>query len=264
MSRQKDSMIRMRIRHLGLHGVVAAAIVLGITGTAYGSVFGDDEARKAILDLRAQVDANQRDLSSRIDKLESAQKAQLDLANQIDALRQDMARLRGQLELLSNDVANEEKREKDFYTDLDTRLRKLEPQQVSIDGKNATVDPNESKAYEAALEQFKNSDFKGAIASFNAFMKQYPDSAYAPAAQYWIGTSYYAQRDYKAAIASQQTLVKTWPENPRAADALLNIASSQTDMGDKKTAKHTLEQLIAAYPDSQAAGVAKDRVASLH
>ena len=264
MSQTAYSIIRARVHRLGLQGVVATAMVLGVTGTAHGSVFGDDEARKAILDLRAQVDANQRDLSSRIDKLEAAQQGQLDLANQIDALRQDIARLRGQLELLSNDVSNQEKREKDFYTDLDTRLRKLEPQQVSVDGKNATVDPNEEKAYNAALEQFKSSDFKGAVSAFGVFLKQYPDSAYAPAAQYWIGTSYYAQRDYKAAIATQQTLVKSWPESPRAADALLNIASSQSDMGDKRSAKRTLEQLISAYPDSQAAGVAKTRVASVH
>ena len=241
----------------------SALVCAGFVLSAQAGVFDDDEARKAILDLRAKLDATQRDLSSRIDKLEAAQQGQIEIANQIEGLRQDMARLRGQLELLTNEVATQEKRQRDFYTDLDGRLRKLEPQQVTVDGKTATVDQSEGRAYETALAQFKSSDFKGAIGSFDSFLRQYPDSPYAPAAQYWIGASYYAQRDYKGAIAAQQQLLKTWPESPRAADAMLNIASSQIDMGEKKTARKTLEQLIAAYPESQAAGVARDRLATL-
>ena len=90
-------------------------MLIGVLGAAaapsYAGVFDDDEARKAILELRAKVDALQKDVSSRID---GSQQSQLDLANQIDALRQELARLRGQIELLNNAVANQEKREKDL------------------------------------------------------------------------------------------------------------------------------------------------------
>lgn len=229
---------------------------------AQAGVFDDDEARKAILDLRAQVDALQSQMNQRIQKLENAQAGQIDLANQIESMRQDIDKLRGSIEVLNNQLANLDKRQKDFYTDLDTRLRKLEPQQVTVDGKEGTVDPGEQRAFDAALNQFKGGDYKGAVSSFQAFMRQYPDSVYAASAEYWIGTGYYLQKDYKAAIAAQQTVVKNWPDSPRAADALLNIASSQNDMGDKKAAKKTLESVVANYPDSQAAGAAKERLAS--
>lgn len=239
----------------------AAGLLLVVAnGPVRAGLFDDDEARKAILDLRAKSDANQRDIQSQFD---TQRRNQAETLNQIDALRQEIARLRGQVESLTNDLVNEQKRNKDFYVDLDGRLRKVEPQQATVDGQTATVDVNESKSYEAALNQFRNSDFKGAIVAFQSFLSRYPQSAYAPAAQYWIGTSYYAQRDYKSAIREQQVVVRNWASSPRAADALLNIASSQADMGDKKAARATLDALIAKYPDTQAATTARDRVTTL-
>ncbi len=252
--------MRVRVAKAILGAVlVCAPLALPV----YAGVFDDDGARQAIIDLRAKVDANQKEIDQRLDKLEAAQGGQLDLANQIEALRQDMARLRGQIELLTNSVANQEKRERDFYADLDARLRKLEPQQVTIDGKTTFVDVAETRAFDSALALFKNSDFKGAISAFDSFVRQYPNSPYTPGAQYWLGTSYYATRDFKTAIATQQTLVKNWPDSPRAAEALLNIASSQADLGDKKAARKTLDQIIATYPDSEAAGVARERAGTL-
>lgn len=241
---------------------VAGAILLvpSLLGAARASVFDDDEARKAILDLRAKVEANHTDINARLDKLDAATRGQLELANQIETLRQDVARVRGQVETLTNELANQQKQQKDYYADLDARLRKLEPQQITVEGKTAAVAQTEARAYEAALTQFKNGDFKAAIPAFGNFLAQYRDSAYAPAAQYWIGASYYAQRDYKAAIAAHQQLLKNWPDSARASDAMLNIASSQTDLADKKAARKTLEHLVAQYPDSEAAATARQRL----
>jgi tol-pal system protein YbgF len=213
-----------------------------------------------LMDLRAKVDQNQKDLANRIDRLEPGQ---LDLANQIESLREDVAKLRGEIELLNNSIATQDKRSKDYYTDLDSRLRKLEPQQVTVDGRSGTVDVNEQKSFDGAVAQFKSSDFKGALSSFSAFARDYPSSVYLPSAQYYVGASYYAQRDFKAAIAAQEVVIKNWPDSSRAADAMFNIASSQTDMGDKKAARKTLENLVATYPDSQAAGVARERLVSI-
>ena len=56
---------------------------------------------------------------------------------------QEIARLRGQIEVLANELANTQKRQKDFYTDLDARLRNLEPRQITIDGQEAAVGVSE-------------------------------------------------------------------------------------------------------------------------
>jgi hypothetical protein len=156
--------------------LVLVATLAGLSQVpAHAGLFDDDEARKALMDLRAKVDQNQKDLSNRIDRLEPGQ---LDLANQIESLREDVAKLRGEIELLNNSIATQDKRSKDYYTDLDSRLRKLEPQQVTVDGRSGSVDVNEQKSFDGAVAQFKSSDFKGALSSFSAFARDYPSSVY--------------------------------------------------------------------------------------
>jgi tol-pal system protein YbgF len=222
--------------------------------SAHAALFGDDEARRAILDVRTKVDNMQQ---SKADN-----SAVLELSNQNDQLRQEIARLNGQIEVLSNEVANIQQRQKDFYVDLDNRLRKLEPQVIAVDGKDATVELSEQRIYDNALALFKAGDYKKSGAAFADFLQRYPQSAYAPSAQYWIGNAYYAQRDYKNAIAAQQTLLKKYPGNPKGADALLNIASSYTELKDRPAAKKALESLVAQYPNAPAAQTAKERLAN--
>lgn len=225
---------------------------------AGAGVFDDDEARKAILDLRAKVDTLARDVNARIDT-KSDKSSTLDLVSQNELTMQEIAKLRGQIEVLANDLANAQKRQKDFYVDLDARLRKLEPHEVTIDGKASQVDPNEQQTYEAAMQLFKSGDYKTAGAALSEFVHRYPASGYAANAQYWLGNAYYAQRDCKNAIAAQLVVLKTYPDSPKAADAMLNIASCQTELKDK-AAKKTLQDLIKQYPDSSAAATAKERL----
>lgn len=229
---------------------------------AQAGLFDDAEARRAILDIRSRIDA----LSSRIDAHSTridnkADKTiSLDLASQNEQLRGEIAKLRGQVEVLANELANEQRRQKDFYTDLDGRLRKMEPQKGTVDGREVDIHPGEQKTYDAALELFKAGDYKNASIAFFNFLRSYPQSGFAASAHYWLGNAYYAQRDYRNAITSLQTVVKSYPDNPRAPDAMLNIASSYTELKDKLAAKKTLETLIAQYPDSPVAQTARQRL----
>jgi tol-pal system protein YbgF len=230
---------------------------------AHAQLFADDDARKAILQIREQVKAlQQRDteLTARLDRLESAQRNQLELVNQLEALRQDNARLRGQVETLTNEVATLQKRNRDLYADLDARLKKMEPQSMTVDGRSATVDRSELAAYETPLAQFRAGDFKGALPGFQQFVARYPTSAYAPAAQYWIGSAFFALKDYKSAIAAHRALVDKYGDSPRVPDALLSVAESQVQLGDRKAANATLARIVKEYPDTEAAKIARERL----
>jgi tol-pal system protein YbgF len=229
---------------------------------AHAGLFEDDEARRAVLDVRTKLENLQRDLNARLDN-KADKSGTLDMVNQNEQLRLDVSKLRGQVELLTNELANAQQRQRDFYVDLDNRLRKLEPQKVTVDGKEADVDPSEQKTYDAAQAMYKSGDYKNAGAAFFDFLRRFPNSGYAPSAQYLLGTTYYAQRDYRNAITAQQAVVKNYPDSPKAADALLNIASCYVELKDKPAAKKTLTSLVAKYPDSPAAQTAKERLASL-
>ncbi len=235
-------------------------LALPLTGNA--GILEDDEARKAILDLRAKVEQYHQDLKAQI-ALKSDKTSALDLVNQNEQLRAEIAKLRGQIEVLANELANAQQRQKDFYVDLDTRMRKLEPKKVTVDGKEAQVDPGEQKAYEAALALFKSGDYPGASVSFAEFLRRYPDSAYAAAVQYGLGNAFYAQRNCKSAIAAHQTLVKNFADHPKAPDAMLNIAVCHIELKEKPLARKALDALISQYPDSSAAETAKDRLKAL-
>lgn len=245
-----------KLIHSTLAAVIAACSLASVNAQA--ALFEDEEARKAILELRARINNMQNEVNAKADKTNS-----LDLNSQNEQLRQEVARLRGQIEELANELANAQRRQKDFYVDLDNRLRKLEPQKVTVDGKEVTVGQEEQRSYDAALAYFKAGDYRNAGASFYEFTRRYPQSGLTPSAQYWLGNTYYAQRDYKNAISAQQVVVKNYSDSPKAADALLNIASCYMELKDKASAKRTLETLVAQYPDSPSAQTAKERLTAL-
>ncbi|MDB5798109.1 MAG: repeat containing exported protein [Paucimonas sp.] len=225
---------------------------------AHAALFEDDEARRAILDLRGRIDGLNARLDSKADKAST-----LELAKENEQLRAELARLRGQVEVVTNELANEQRRNKSFYGDLDGRLRKLEPQRLTVDGKEVDVGPNEQRLYEAALTRFKAGDYPGAAAAFSSFVSNNPGSGYSGSAYYWLGSSYYALKDYKNAIAAHKMVIERYPENPRAPDSLLNIATSYTELKDKANARNTLDALITQYPSSPAAATARERLTKL-
>ena len=259
----------------------ALSLVIGVAPrVAQAGVFDDDEARKRITITNERIDKLQRDLDERIATLERQLKsgALVDLANNVEGLKSDVARIRGQIEVLTYELDQSQKRQRDLYVDLDARMRKLEgaPGAGAADtsGGNSAADPavgnsapgaaassaNEQRSYDAALDQFKRGDYPGAIAGFTAFVKANPRSALASSAQYWIGNAHFARKDFKAAIAAQRQLLLTWPDSAKVPDALLNIATAQSELSDNAAARRTLEELIGKYPQSDAAAKAKQRL----
>ena len=242
---------------------------------SYAALFDDKGARQELVAQQEQI----KTLEARITKLEEANnQAIVGLHNQIEELRHEVSKLNGQIEVLANDIELSQNRQKDFYIDLDSRLRRIEqPDGASdtvSDTSSSTVEGGESAAsntvatddensdYQEAFGMFKIGRFKGAISKFNSFIKNYPTSKLIPSSRYWIGNSYYAMRNFKRAIEVQKELVKDFPDSAKAPDAMLNIASCQKEINHTTAAKKTLNELIAKYPISDAAEKAKLRLAN--
>jgi tol-pal system protein YbgF len=258
------------MRAVSVRLLLAGALAASALPVFAQGLFDDSEARRRIDTLRQQMDANQRSIDERLAKMEGTstnRDALLDLSTQLEAMRGDLAKMRGQLEMLSNQAENADKRQKDFYLDIDTRLRKLESAGEQTGGEkkpaaDAEPSPAENKAYQAALDQFKLGNYPLAVSAMQGFLVTYPTSSLAPNAQYWVGMAYSGQRDYKNSISAQRKLLQTWPDSPKAPDAMLSIASAQETMGDRKSAQKTLEDLVGKYPSSSAATSAKQRLAA--
>jgi tol-pal system protein YbgF len=242
-----------------------AACLLFVMLPARAGLFDDDEARRRLEQLRT-------DIETRLDKLEDASRAQLQLANQLEALRADLATLRGQVEVTANNLDQSQKRQKDFYIDLDTRLRKIETgfgdltQKLALNSAAsqplaAPVDPaQETRDYEAAVNALRAGKYVDASVAFRQFIKSWPKSSFLPGANYWAASALFQARDAQTASDYYSKVITTWPDDVLVPDAMLGLANCQQELGDAPQARKTLLALVSKYPKSDAAKTAKQRL----
>jgi tol-pal system protein YbgF len=222
----------------------ATLICLGSSNSAW-ALFSDDEARKAILDLRKTLATTQ-----------------LELQGQIEKLKVDNAELRGKIEDLEKQNEDTNSSQKTYYQDLDNRLGNFEPRTATIEGVSGIVQPEEKKAYDDALKAFQAGSLKKADESFTAFAAKYPKSPYLPLALYWSGNSKYANKDYAGAVNQLQNLIKKYPNHPRIPAAMVTLGNAQLESGKKAVAKKTFAEIVAKYPDTAAAKDAQQLLAA--
>ena len=276
-------------------GMPALVLALGLAlaaGSARAGLFDDEEARKAIVDLRARVLAVDEAAKARLaeaqaanaqtlarQNAQAAQTAQqvaafeelvqtlkrsiLDLNGQIESLKGELARMRGNHEQLTRDVAEVQKRQRDLSQAADDRIAKLEPVKVTLDGQDFMAVPDEKRSFDDALAIMRTGEFDKAITAFAAFLRRHPGSGYAEAARFWSANALYGKRDYKEAVTAFRAFVTAAPRHPRAPEALLALANSQAEMKDRPGARKTIDELIKSYPQSEAAQAGKERLATL-
>ena len=249
------------MKRSALAAALAAASLF--TASANAALFEDDEARRAILDLRQQMQQQREDLRRANEDNATLRRSLLELQSQIEALRSEIAQQRGSGEQLAREIADLQKRQRDIAQGVDERLRKFEPVQVTVDGREFAADPAEQREFEAALGAFRRGDFVAAQAGFADFVRKYPGSGYKPTALFWLGNAQYANRDYRGAIANFRALLLQAPDHPRAPEAVLSIANCQIELKDNASARRTLDDLVKAYPQSEAASAARERLARL-
>lgn len=230
------------------------------------ALFEDDEARKAIIDLRQRFEESQGRVQQASQDSESVRRSMVELSSQMDQLRRELAQLRGQNEELARQLSELQMKQKDAEAKLVEQQQQAaqseQERQVSLDGTQFDAAPAEQKDYSGALDLIRRSDFAKAEMAFSSFLRVYPNSGYTPSVLYWLGNAQYANRSYREAVGTHRRLVNTYPEHPRTPEAMLAIANSLLELKEKTTAKQTLQDLVKRYPSSEAAETAKDRLKS--
>lgn len=246
-----------------------AVLALASCGMSHAGLFDDEEARRAILELRQRIETLRQDTEHKsadnarrsAEDLVQLRRSLLELQNQIETAQADVAKLRGQNEQLARDLSDVQRKQKDSMQTIDDRFRQFEPVRVAVDGREFLAEPAEKRDFEANLAIFRKGDFGAAAVAFVDFLNRYPQTGYRPSTLFWLGNAHYAVRDYKNALASFRTLVKETPDHGRVPEAQLAIANCQLETKDTKGARKTLEDLITNFPNTDAAAAAKDRLA---
>jgi tol-pal system protein YbgF len=260
-------------------GAVCVGLVLAVAAAApaRAALFEDDEARKALLELRksneqarAKQDATNAELTKAnaalLEQVQQLRRSVLELNSQLEMLRGDMAKLRGTDEQLARDIADVQRKQKDVTQvtqGVDDRIKRLEPMRTTVDGREFMADPEEKRQFDEALAVLRGGEFDKASVMFGAFVRRYPGSGYTDSARFWLGNALYGKRDYKEAITVFRTMANSAPDHPRAPEALLAIANCQVEARDSKAARATIGELIKVYPKSEAAQAGRERLAAL-
>jgi tol-pal system protein YbgF len=263
----------MSSRTLSLWAGSKWVVVWGLSawmGIAQAALFEDNEARKAILDLRQRVEQSNAAIKSLTDENAQLRRALLDFQSQIDGLKAELSQSRGAQEQatrtqaeLARAVSDFQIRQKDLAVGVEDRLRRFDPVKVTLDGVEFMAEPAEKRDYDAAMETFRKGDFATAQLALASFVQRYRTSGYAASSLFWLGNAQYANKDYKESMANFQQMLKSAPTHPRAPEAMLAVSNVQIELKDLKGARKTMEELVKAYPASETAATARERLLRL-
>lgn len=245
----------------------AFLLLLLMSGSAsHAALFGDDEAREQISVLRKQVN----EMEARIAKMEQALNSQalLELYTKVETLELELGKLNGQIEMLSNDNSLLQKRQRDFYIDLDNRLREIEqpnkrtpsshpgpkgsPQSMVTPPSNESVAPA-SLAATAVMPEVAATEETVAAAqpdsralSANELMPPSPveNDAYKEA------FNLFKNGDYASAIAQFENFLESYPQSNLAPGAAYWVGNARYALRDYQLAIDAQKRLINKYPDS--------------
>jgi tol-pal system protein YbgF len=241
--------------------LVAMSFAAFGSAASYAGLFDDEEARKQIVQLRNQVAEQQRVIDQRLGELESQARNRsiIDLFNQVETLRGEMARLRGQLELLQNEIENSQKRQRDLYVDLDNRMRKIETQQQEAARQAAATPPPGAGAGVIAQTGQPTTDPARSAPPAVAGQPSAPLQV-APVVDplqeqrsYDQGLEHFRGGRYGEAVTAFQIFIRNYSRSPLASSAQYWIGNSLYAARDFRGAISAQRQLLSQYPDSNKA-----------
>ncbi len=238
---------------------LVATVAILACSSANAGLFDDEEARKQIVALRNQVADQQRVIDQRLGELEAQARNRsiIDLFNQVETLRAEMARLRGQIELLQNEVDNSQKRQRDLYVDLDGRLRKMEAAQEAArqaaQSSPPPIAPTASAQAPLATEPVRSTP-PAVVGQQQAPLQVTPvvDPAQEQRA-YDQGLDHFRAGRFGEAVTAFQLFLRNYPRSPLASSAQYWIGNSLYATRDFRGAISAQRQLLSLYPDSNKA-----------
>ncbi|MCL2690191.1 MAG: outer membrane protein assembly factor BamD [Chitinispirillia bacterium] len=111
------------------------------------------------------------------------------------------------------------------------------------------------KLFEIAMGDFNAGRYDLAIGGFRDLATQFPESAEAPEAEYWIAESYFAKRDFETAEKAYFEFVKKHADGPRYCVALYKLGLTyghQNKMRSREMVWRNLLNRCADSPEAQA------------
>jgi len=251
--------------------LAACALACATLLPAKAGLFDDDEARRRIQSLRDELAQQGRDNEARIVKLEEQIRniGVVELVRQLDELNAEIARLRGQIEVLNNDNQQLQKRQRDFYLDLDSRMKRLEG---AAQGAGAAATPGTPAVPGAAGTPGTAAGAGASAASGEARTLEAGPLTPRGAARedqaremraYDNASNLFRRNDFPAAIEAFRGFTKEFPASALVPNAEYWIGISYANLRDYRNALAAQEGLLARHPQSAKAADAMLAIAAI-
>ena len=262
--------------------------LLGAQQASVAGIFGsdvDDQARQQIADLKSETQQQNRNIDKRMNALETSIKnlGLVEMVNQIEQLKEEIGKLRGQIELQHNQIETTQKRQRELYLDLDTRLRVLEkapPSSGAGPETTTTPEPTAAATPEPTQPAVKEeprpappvaaappppsapsppptatttpkpaAPVKPPVAATNP-KPATPADGGGDIRAYEDAHKTFRAGDYQGAVNSFRGFIEQYPSSVLASNAQYWIGISFYNLKDLRAALTSHQQLLKRYPDS--------------
>lgn len=252
-----------------IRATLAGVVLALVAHAAHAALFDDDEARRRVEATNIRLSQLERRVEERLAALEQQVKGQglADIANQLQLLQADVAKLRGQVEVVTYELEQSQKRQRDLYVDLDTRMRKLESAATE-----RSAPPTPGAPAEPGTPGAPPSEPAAPPPAATAAPPPGPVAALPPARNpadgvaeqrsYDAALDHFKRGDYAGAINAFNGFLKSYPRSPLASSAQYWLGNAQYARRDFRGSIATQRQLLKDYPDSGKAPDALLNIAS--
>lgn len=130
-------------------------------------------------------------------------------------------------------------------------------------GAAATPAMSAEQSYQAALTDYTRGNLDLAVREFEDYLKNFPETEYAPNAQFYIAEAYRQRNNLTAAVDAYNKVIDGYKENSKTADAFYMKGVTLTQAGKPTAARKEFNEVIKRYPNSPLAAKAKSQLKSL-
>ena len=202
--------------------------------------------------------------------VEARTEAQLRMAQQLQQLLDEVSELRGVTETHAYQLDEILQRQRDLYQEIDRRVSAIQvspPANAEVPvvqqpaATSYSSDVSENDAYDKAVNMvLKDRRYDAAIPEFESFIRNYPQSGYAPNAHYWLGQLLFNNNELAKAKTQFERVVNNFAQSNKVPDALLKLGQIAERENDKNSALRYYRQLVEKHGSATSARLAQERL----
>nr|WP_290694212.1 tol-pal system protein YbgF [Halomonas sp. UBA3074] len=204
---------------------------------------------------------------------QEASSGNLVLFNQVQEHQQEIQQLRGQIEELRHQLEQLRRQSQQQYLDIEDRLMSSGPTQIEqstpavepeaaaevVNAPSASNVSEEAQTdYQAAFAHVQARRFEEAIAAFEGFVSDHPDTSLTANGHYWLGELYAAEGELESADQAFSRVIEQYSGSSKVPDAIYKLGLVKARQGEAERSRELLERVRDDYPQSSAAGLASD------